>query len=113
MYFSPIFESIMAKIKSMSESEWETPAGRRLFALAMKHAPQELQDMFINGAMEQGIIPKATHCDTEGNPLYSIEELATHYGQTPEQVNESVDEVLEVMPELKEDLYQGTIHRFH
>lgn len=111
MTFNPIFEGIMKKIKSMPEDEWETTHGRRLFALAMKHAPQEFSDMVIRGAMEEGLFPKPTHCDADGNPLYNLNELAAHFGQTPEEAQAAMEEMLAFMPEQRDLLYEGPVHR--
>ena len=113
MYFSPIFGSLMDKINSMTPEEYNSKAGCRLFALAMKHAPAEFNDMFIKGAMEQGLFPKPTHCDDNGNPLYSFEELTTFFGQTPEEGQKALNEMLEFMPDMKDELYQGAVHRYN
>ena len=111
MIFSPIFESLMVKIRSMPREEWDSKSGTRLFSLAMKHAPAEFTDMFFKGAMENGLFPKPTHCDADGNALYNLEEIGRHFGQTPDQVAETMDELMEFMPEFADDLYQGEVHK--
>jgi len=94
MRFSPIFESIMAKIKTIPESEWDTPAAKRLFQLAHKHAPEEFNAMVVREAQAEGMFPKPTHVDAEGNPIYCVEELAEFFGQTPEEAKEAFQKFL-------------------
>jgi len=113
MEYSPIFESIMQKLRVLPTSEYDTPHNKKLFALAMKYAPPELTEMFINGAQEKGLFPKATHCDTDGNPLYSLDEIARFYGQTPEEAQQALDELTEFMPDLQDQFYHGDVHRFN
>jgi hypothetical protein len=111
MKFSPIFESIMAKINSIPESEWDTPQGRRLFQLAHKHAPPEFNELVVREAQAEGKFPKPTHVDADGNPLYCVEELAAFFGQTPDEAQESFQAFLRENPDHADDLHTGPIHR--
>lgn len=111
MVMSPVFISIMEKIRAMSNEEMQAPHGRKLFSLALKYAPPELNDMFIKGAMEEGLFPKPTHCDVDGNPLYCLEEIAAHFGQSVEDAQQAFDEMLEFMPEQRDLLHDGPVYR--
>ena len=110
MKFSPIFESIMQKIKSLPESEYDTPTGKQLFRLAHKYAPPEFNDFVIQQAQAEGLFPKPTRCDAEGNPLYSIEEIAEFFQQTPEQAQQAFNEMIAADPDVLDHIHQGASH---
>jgi hypothetical protein len=110
MQFSPIFRSLIAKIRSMPKSEWDTKSGCRLFALAMKHAPAEFNDQFIKGAMEEGLFPKPTRCDENGEPLYCLEEVSDFFGMSREEGRKAYNEMLEAEPDICEGLHQGAVY---
>lgn len=93
MGYSPIFESIMQKLRSLPESEYDTLHNRKLFVLAVKHAQPEFIDLCVKDATEKGLFPKATHCDDDGNAVYSLEEMAAHFRQTREQATEAMNEL--------------------
>jgi hypothetical protein len=105
MEYSPIFESIMHKLRALPKSEYNTPHNRRLFVLAQFHAPPELNRMFEEECRERGLIPTVTCCDADGNGLITVEELAAFHGQ-------SVDETLQTIAELKTVLPDGTLDEY-
>ena len=102
MKFSPIFESIIQKLRALPESEYDTEENRKLFTLAHFYAPPEFNRLFEEGCRERGLIPKATRCDADGNGLITVEELAKFHGQI-------VDEVLQTIAELKTVLPDGAL----
>jgi hypothetical protein len=110
MKFSPIFESIMQKLKSLPESEYDSPTGMQLFRLAHKYAPPEFNDHVVQQAQAEGLFPKPTHCDAEGNPLYSIEEIAGFFQQTPEQAQQALNEMIADDPDVLYHIHNGTTH---
>lgn len=82
------------------------PEHRELFARAFKTAPPRYR------AEAEKIlapcIPKATHVNDDGEPVYSLEQLASH-------LNVPVDEVREISEaHLDPDqMYGGTLHQLH
>jgi hypothetical protein len=110
MLSNPIFDSVMTKIKSMPESEWTSPTGKQLWRLAAKHTPPELNRMFIEGAQKEGLFPKPTHCDGNGDALYSLDEIAKFFGQTPEEAQAAYNEMLAADPDICDGIHSGPIY---
>ena len=110
MRCNPIFDSIMTKIKSMPESEWTSPTGKHLWRLASKHTPPELQKRFIQGAQQEGLFPKPTRCDENGDALYSLEEISDFFGLTREEGAKAYKEMLETEPDICEGVHQGAVY---
>lgn len=113
MLSNPIFDAVMSKIKSMPESEWTTPTGRQLWRLASKHTPPELQKRFIEGAQKEGLFPKPTRCDENGDPLYCLEEISDFFGMTREEGRKAYNEMLEADPDICEGLHQRATYAIH
>ncbi len=113
MKFNPIFASIMTKIKSMPESEYDSPTGKQLFRLAHKYAPSELNERVIQEAQEVGLFPRPSHCDENGELLYSLEEIAEFFRKTQEQAQQAFNEMIADHPDALDYIHTGTIHPLH
>ncbi|MBV5326522.1 MAG: hypothetical protein JZU65_02615 [Chlorobium sp.] len=111
MYTSPIFKSILVQVRSLSEAEYDTQRGRKLFTLLQKHTPDDFIHNAIKSAKAERLFPEATHCDEAGNPLYCLEEIAEFFGQTPEEAKQALQEMLAEMPSEVAGIYSGQTFR--
>lgn len=111
MYFSPIFESIMQQVKAIPEDQWDTSRANRLFRLLHKYAPPEFNKLVIHQAQKEGLFPKPTHCDENGEPIYNLEEFAAHFGKTPEEAQQALQEMLADDPDQADYLYNGPVYQ--
>lgn len=66
------------------------PEYAHLFVEAMRNAPDELADYALQTAKEMDLLPAASHVDDDGNPVYSIQEVAEKLGIPAEQVERDI-----------------------
>lgn len=66
------------------------PEYAHLFVEAMRNAPDELADYALQTAKEMDLLPKASHVDDDGNPVYSVQEVAEKLGVPVEQVERDI-----------------------
>lgn len=94
--FPPEFSEAMEKYKAMLDenSGIETDEARDQFAKAMLLAPDWFHEMAMSEAKTMGLIPKATHCLENGEPVFSLEEIATHLGISLEDAQKSLDKLI-------------------
>lgn len=82
------------------------PEHRELFARAFETAPPRYR------AEAEKIlapcIPKATHVNDDGEPVYSLEQLASHLNVPVDEVREIADAHLD-----SDQVYGGTLHQLH
>lgn len=62
-----------------------------LYTQAIRYAPKEMQDMMTAKMQELNLLPDATRVDANGNPVYSVDQMAKQFGMTPEEVMEHID----------------------
>jgi hypothetical protein len=110
MKFSPIFTSIMTKIKSLPESEYDSPTGKQLFRLAHRHAPPAFNNFAIRKAQAEGCFPKPTRCDENGETVYFLEEIAEFFGKTQEEAQQAFNEMIADDPTALDFVHQGATH---
>ena len=72
------------ELKRIAEKEGKDaihkPEHAHLYAKMMRFAPKDLREEMEAKAYELGLIPKATHVGEDGQPLYSVEQLANANG---------------------------------
>lgn len=78
-----------------AESEQASAA----FTRAMMNAPQEFLELAGQVAQDMGLMPEPSGCDSEGNALYSLEELA-------ERLEVPLEDALQAL-EAMDELAQG------
>lgn len=91
--FSPTFTRLMAEYQALSVEEQEAQEGRMLFANIMRNAPKSFNDMAFNMAKEMELVPDASGYLDNGDPVYSLEDVAEIHGI-------SLEEALEVAKEM-------------
>lgn len=101
MNFSTTFSAALQKLTTTPTAELTSEQASWLSQLVGRQAQAE------------GIFPMPTHCDDDGNPLYSIEELAAYFGKTPEEAQQALEKMLAKEPELADCLHPGTAHRIN
>lgn len=69
------------------------------------NAPPILMDAFAAEARAMGLVPPTTHVDANGQPVYSLEQIANQLGATTQEMEEYLAEYLKEHPE-QEDLMQ-------
>ena len=82
------------------------PEHAHLYTTMLRYAPKEMREMAEAKAHELGLIPKATHVDERGQPVYSIEQLAKTHGVSTQEVQEFITQA-GISPA---DLYDGPAH---
>lgn len=88
------------------ENAHSKAAFEALMKLARTAGPASAAQADILHAEHLGLIPKATHVDDQGQPVFSAEQLAAQVGGTVEDVRRFVEET-----GLREsDLYSGPVH---
>lgn len=64
------------------------PEYARLFADLHRYAPPALNKKMSDKAREMGLIPETTHVDAHGRPVYSLEQIATTFGTTVQELEQ-------------------------
>ena len=67
-----------------AQPDRESDEACRLLALALCYAPEELKRSMHNEM--KTIMPPVTHVDGAGNPMYSVQQIAEHFGVSVEEV---------------------------
>lgn len=112
---SPVFDYLFDTYQQLSEAERESAEGRVLFGELITHAPPECKRIIDEAAREMALMPERPHgYDDDGNPLYSLEQIAERLGVRPDEIEASIHELTEArenmgLPPL--NLYAGKIHR--
>lgn len=58
----------------------EQPEYKALFQRMLKHAPPDLKQYMADKQREAGLLPKVTHVDEHGRPVYTLEQAASALG---------------------------------
>ena len=75
----------------------------------MLNAPPELMEVFAQEAQTMGLMPPVTHVDAQGQPVFSLEQIANQLGTTVQELEEHMEE----RPELKGMLQSGPAFPLH
>ena len=84
----PRFFELLALLRDMGEAAAHDPACNDLFLELYRTAPPKFRagaDAILNDAL-----PKATHVNEAGEPVFSVQEIAEHFDMDPEQVAQDV-----------------------
>lgn len=112
---SPVFNHLFDTYQRLTDAERESPEGRVLFGELIIHAPPEYKKIIDEVAKEMNLMPDRPHgYDDDGNPLYSLEQIADSLGVAPGDVEASIREFADAretmgLPPL--NLYAGKVHR--
>jgi hypothetical protein len=112
---SPVFDHLFELYQRLSDAERESSEGRVLFGELIIHAPPEHKRIIDEVAKKMDLMPDRPHgYDDDGNPLYSLEQIAERLGVAPEEIDKSIREFAQArdsmgLPPL--NIYAGTVHR--
>ena len=112
---TPVFNYLFDTYQRLTEEEQASPEGRVLFGELIVHAPPEYKRIIDEVAKEMDLMPdRPRGYDDDGNPLYSLEQIAERLGVAPEDIEASIREFTEArenlgLPPL--NLHAGTVHR--
>lgn len=96
--YAPFF-TLLHEMADMPRDEIPPEHFQRLVMLA----PPRFLDAGFEAAKEY--LPTATHCDDEGNPVFSVHEVAEHFGVTPEKVERDIERL-----GLTDRVHTGPVH---
>ena len=80
-------------LKQLNSLDEDAPEHTELFMQAMRCAPKQYMDAAMQAAEE--FLPQATHVNEQGQPMYSVEQIAQHFGKTVEQVQNDVQRLID------------------
>lgn len=84
------FFELLKQLNSLGE---DAPEHTELFMEAMRCAPKQYKDAAAEIAAD--FIPQATHVNEHGQPVYSVQEIAQHFGKTEEEVQDDVQRLID------------------
>ena len=84
------FFELLKELKGMDP---DTPEFTELFMQAMRCSPERYWDAAMQVTEE--FLPQATHVNEQGQPVYSVQEIAQHFGKPVEQVQDDVQRLID------------------
>lgn len=101
------FFELLAELKAMGREAATAPANSHLLIELYRTAPplyREGADAILADAL-----PKPTHVNDAGEPVFSAQEIADHFGKTPDEVVEEVARLLDGLSD-GDSLHTGNAH---
>lgn len=93
--FPAEFSALMQQYKDTSAGLGDDhPIARRLWLLACATAPEWFREEMRTIARDMGLIPTARHCDGDGNPVFTLAEVAAQLGVSVEQAEATYRKML-------------------
>ena len=80
-------------LKQLNSLDEDAPEHAALFMEAMRCAPKQYKDAAMQVTEE--FLPQATHVDEQGQPVYSVQEIAQHFGKTEEEVQDDMQRLID------------------
>ena len=80
-------------LKQLDGVDLDAPEHTELFMEAMRCAPKQYMDAAMEVVGE--FLPQATHVNEQGQPMFSVEQIAQHFGKSVEQVQEDVQRLID------------------
>lgn len=95
-------------LKQLNSMDADTPEHTELFMQAMRCAPERYMDAAMQVTEE--LLPQATHVDEQGQRVYSVEQIAQHFGQSVEQVQDDVQRLIDDGHIAASSLHTGPVY---
>lgn len=104
------FRAIMNKLRSLHASQDRSPEAMELFQQALIYGPPEFRAQYREKLAEFGMMPKSTHVDENGEPVFTIEDVAERLGVSVEDVKKQLKKAKAETPDVD---FQptGAVHR--
>lgn len=83
-----LFLDLAERYNALSFDEKRSAKGQKLFGEMMNEAPDELINLFHDKAKEMGLVPDASGYLDNGDPVYSLEDIAEVHGISLEEALE-------------------------
>ena len=80
-------------LKELDGVDLDAPEFTELFMQAMRCAPKQYMDAAAEIAAD--FMPQATHVNEQGQPVYSVQEIAQHFGKTEEEVQDDMQRLID------------------
>ena len=80
-------------LKQLNGIDPDAPECTALLMEAMRCAPERYMDAAMQVTEE--FLPQATHVNEQGQPVYSVQEIAQHFGKTEEEVQDDMQRLIE------------------
>lgn len=95
--YPPVSEEFHAAIEKyeqlINECGEDSEEARKQLSLAMLVAPDWFVDKAHKEAKDMGLLPKATECMPDGTPVYTVEQIATHFGISVEEATKAINDL--------------------
>jgi len=88
----------------------DTPDGCRAFGKALSEAPPHLKELVRAVLIDMGLFPQARFVNDEGEPMFSLEQIAETMGVSVEDVEETMPKLDACHPGAPRT-YCGRVHR--
>ena len=90
------FDEISRQIKVMQDAGLtDSPIYERLLSLALEAAPDSLKSHIMDLAIQEGRLPPPVGVDQNGERLWRLEDIASHFGLDLEEAKASLAEFQE------------------
>ncbi len=103
------FRSLIEQYESLHDKE--TDDALQLLARALSFAPPEIREAMRAKMHELEMFPPVLYVDSEGQPVFTSEQLAKHFGMTIEEVEQKATELMKEEPGLFRP--NGEVHRLN
>lgn len=84
---------------TIAEHGEDSPEAHRAIMQVHQHLPDELRQAMVDKMHELFQFPQATHCDADGNPLYSLAEVGAALGLDASEAEQAFADMLAAMAE--------------
>ena len=85
------FDEINRQIKVMQDAGLtDSPIYERLLSLALEAAPDSLKSAIMDLAIQEGRLPPPMGVDANGERLWRLEDIASHFGLSAEEAKLSL-----------------------
>jgi hypothetical protein len=86
------FYALCAQLRTLKAAGLQdTPSYKRLSDLALQSAPSDVIHHIMTLAVREGRLPQPTGVDAQGQRLWRLEDVAAHFGLSPEETKRSLE----------------------
>lgn len=94
--FPAAFSDLMRQYRDTSAGlGHDHPISRRLWLLVEHTAPEWFRAEMHSMAEQMNLIPTPKHCDVNGQPVFTADDLAGHMGMSREETEAAVEQFIE------------------
>lgn len=90
--FFKAFDHYKAMVKQYGDDH---PITEQAFILTMHYTPEHIKDEMHQKAKELNLLPPPSGYTDEGDPMYSLEDIAKHFGISFEEAEQSLLQMMD------------------